>query len=384
MVRLISPYGPGGSNDISLRLLAEEFGRNLHQQFIVENKPGAGTRIANDTVAHAPGDGYTLLYVAAPYATAEALFGKLTYERKDLQPVAMAVIAPLFLIISADAPFKTLPELIAYGKSKPDGLTFASPGAGSQPHLAGELLFRDAGVKGLNIPFRGDAASYTELLAGRVDATLTALPTALPYIQSGKFIVLGVASAERSALYPQAPTLREQGFPNVAAAGWYGFMAPSTTPRAIVDKLQAEVLRALAEPAIKDKLTAQGLEVRAGTAAEFGQFIDNETQKMDRADPRGRASRASDGYEQGMEMKNALIKRAAAAATCSRAVDPDRTGAKEIRSRRIRHRDQGRPDRPAQRSGLGLCRDRQDPGRLHENDQRSGRRERPQGQLDPV
>ncbi|WP_439403245.1 Bug family tripartite tricarboxylate transporter substrate binding protein [Bradyrhizobium sp. DASA03068] len=282
MVRLISPYGPGGSNDISLRLLAEEFSRSLRQQFIVENKPGAGTRIANDMVAHAPGDGYTILYVAAPYATAEALFGKLTYERGDLQPIAIAVIAPLFLIISADAPFKTLPDLIAYGKSKPDGLTFASPGAGSQPHLAGELLFRDAGVKGLNIPFRGDAASYTELLAGRVDATLTALPTALPYIQSGKFTVLGVASAERSALYPQAPTLREQGFPNVVAAGWYGFMVPSTTPRAVVDKLQAEVLRALAEPAIKDKLTAQGLEVRAGTAAEFGQFIDAETQKWAR------------------------------------------------------------------------------------------------------
>lgn len=230
-------------------------------------------------MAHAPGDGYTFLYVAAPYATAEALFGKLTYERKDLQPVAMAVVAPLFLIISADAPFKTLPELIAYGKSKSDGLTFASPGAGSQPHLAGELLFRDAGVKGLNIPFRGDAASYTELLAGRVDATLTALPTALPYIQSGKFVVLGVASAERSPLYPRAPTLREQGFPNVAAAGWYGFMAPATTPRAIIDRFQTEVLRALADPGIKDKLTAQGLEVRAASAAEFGQFIDSETQK---------------------------------------------------------------------------------------------------------
>ena len=279
LVRLISPYGPGGSNDISLRLLADEFSRSLHQQFIVENKPGAGTRIANDLVAHAPGDGYTILYVAAPYATAEELFGKLTYERKDLRPVAMAVVAPLFLIISADAPFKTLPELIAYGKAKPQGLTFASPGAGSQPHLAGEILFRDAGVKGLNIPFRGDAASYTELLAGRVDATLTALPTALPYIQSGKFTVLGVASAERSALYPQALTLRAQGCPTVAAAGWYGFMAPATTPRAIVDKFQAEILRALAEPAIKDKLTAQGLEVRAGTAAEFGQFIDAETQK---------------------------------------------------------------------------------------------------------
>src|SRR3954464_13552901 len=190
MVRLISPYGPGGSNDISLRLLAEEFGRNLHQQFIVENKPGAGPGIANDTVAHAPGDGYTLLYVAAPYATAEALFGKLTYERKDLQPVAMAVIAPLFLIISADAPFKTLPELIAYGKSKPDGLTFTILRAGSQPHLAGELLSRDAGVRGINIPHDTDAASYTELLAARLDATLTALPTAIHSVPIGNFIPL--------------------------------------------------------------------------------------------------------------------------------------------------------------------------------------------------
>ncbi|OAF14242.1 ABC transporter substrate-binding protein [Bradyrhizobium centrolobii] len=279
MVRLISPYGPGGSNDISLRLFADELGRNLHQQFIVENKPGAGTRIANDLVAHAPGDGYTLLYVAAPYATAEALFGKLTYDRRDLQPVAMAVIAPLFLTISAHAPFKTLPELIAYGKSKSDGLTFASPGAGSQPHLAGELLFRDGGVKGLNIPFRGDAASYTELLAGRVDATLTALPTALPYIQSGKFTVLGVASAERSPLYPEAPTLREQGFPNVIAAGWFGFMAPSTTPQPIVERIQAAVLRALDNADIKQKLSAQGLEAHATPAAEFGRFIDAETHK---------------------------------------------------------------------------------------------------------
>ena len=138
-------------------------------------------------------DGYTFLYAAAPYATAEALYGKLNYERKDLQPVAMAVAAPIFLIINAQAPFKTLQELIAYGKSQPDGLTFGSPGAGSQPHLAAELLFRDAGVKGLNVPFRGDNMAYTELLAGRIDATLTAISTALPHIQSGKLRVLGVA-----------------------------------------------------------------------------------------------------------------------------------------------------------------------------------------------
>src|SRR6202140_375673 len=122
-VRMISPYGAGGANDISLRILAEYLGNRLGQQFIVENRPGAGTRLANEFVAHATPDGYTFLYAAAPYATAEALFGKLTYDpRKDLQPVAMAVMAPIFLIINAEAPFKNLRELIAYGKSKPDGL----------------------------------------------------------------------------------------------------------------------------------------------------------------------------------------------------------------------------------------------------------------------
>ncbi len=277
LVRLISPYGAGGANDISLRILAEQLGRRLGQQFIVENKPGAGTRIANETVAHAAPDGHTFLYAAAPYATAEALFGKLNYDRKDVQPVAMAVIAPIFLIVNAEAPFRNLQEMIAYGKSKPDGLTFASPGAGSQPHLAAELLFRDAGVKGLNVQYRGDSMAYTELVAGRVDATLTAISTALPYVETGKLRVLGVASAERSAIYPQAPTLREQGLPRVAAAGWYGMMAPAATPRPIVERLQAEILRALENPEVKQKLLVQGLEVHGGTAAEFGKFIDDET-----------------------------------------------------------------------------------------------------------
>ncbi|WP_028347193.1 Bug family tripartite tricarboxylate transporter substrate binding protein [Bradyrhizobium murdochi] len=279
LVRLVSPYGAGGANDISLRILAEQFGRSLNQQFIVENKPGAGTRIANELVARAAADGYTFLYAAAPYATAEALFGKLKYERKDLQPVAMTVMAPLFLIVNAKASFKNLQEMIAHGKSQPDGLTFASPGAGSQPHLAAELLLRDAGDKGLNVQYRGDAMAYTELLAGRVDATLTAISTALPHIRNGDFRVLGVASAERSAIYPQAPTLHEQGFPNVVASGWFGFMAPAGTPQPIVERMQQEINRALADPEVKQKLLAQGLETRAGSAAEFGKFIDDETRK---------------------------------------------------------------------------------------------------------
>jgi tripartite-type tricarboxylate transporter receptor subunit TctC len=279
VVRLISPYGAGGANDISLRILADHLERRLGQKFIVENKAGAGTRIANESVARAEPDGYTFLYVAAPYATAEALYGKLNYERKDLRPVAMAVAAPIFLIVNAEAPFKTLKELIAHGKSQAEGLTFGSPGAGSQPHLAAELLFRDAGVKGLNVPFRGDNMAYTELLAGRLDATLTAISTALPHIKAGKLRVLGVASAARSPIYPEAPTLREQGLTNVVAAGWYGFLAPAATPAAIADRMQDEVIRALADPEVKQKLLVQGLEARGGSAAEFAKFIDDETRK---------------------------------------------------------------------------------------------------------
>lgn len=279
-VRLISPYGAGGANDISARIIADHLRASLGQQFVVENKPGAGTRIANQMVARAAPDGYTVLYAAAPYATAEALYGKLPFDpRTDLKPVAMAALAPLFLIVNSQSPFKTLKELVAYGKSRLDGLTFASPGAGSQPHLAAQLLLRDAGVKGLNVHVRGDAVAYTELLAGRVDATLTAITTALPHIEAGKLRVLGVASADRSGVYPQAPTLREQGLPNVVASGWYGFMVPGATPAGITARLQAAVLRALSDPAVKARLLAQGLDAHGTTAADFGRFIDGETRK---------------------------------------------------------------------------------------------------------
>ena len=279
-VRLISPYGPGGSNDISARILAEELGRRFGQQFNVENRAGAGTRLANEAVAHAAPDGYTLLYAAAPFAIAEALYGKLAYDlRKDFQPITLAVLGPLFLIVNADSPFRTPADLIAYGKAKPGGLTFASPGSGSGPHMAAELLFKEAGVKGLNVHFRGDATAYTELLAGRVDATLTAIASALPHIQAGKLRVLGVASEERSPVYPQAATLREQGLPTVVGYGWFGLIAPAGTPAPIVSRLQAETNRALAEPAIRQRLIALGLQPRGGTPAEFSAFIDAESRK---------------------------------------------------------------------------------------------------------
>ena len=279
-IRMISPYGAGGANDISARILAEYLGKALGQQVVVENKPGAGTRLANEQVARAAPDGYTVLYAAAPYATAEALYGKLSFDpRKDLRPVILVAMAPLFLIVNADSGIKSAQDLVRYGRSRPAGLNFGSPGAGSQPNLAAELLLKDAKVRGVNIHFRGDAPAYAELLAGRIDATLTAITTALPHIQAGKLRVLGVASTARSALYPDAPTLREQGLPNVVASGWYGFMVPGKTPVQVVARLQVETNQALATPEIRQKFLAQGLEPRGGTAADFEAFIAGETRK---------------------------------------------------------------------------------------------------------
>lgn len=278
-VRLISPYAAGGSSDISLRLLAEYFEGKMGKKFFVENKPGAGSTIANQTVARADPDGYTFLYAAAPYETAEAMFGKLSYDpRKDLRPIALAMLVPLFLIVNANAPYKTLQEFIAYAKSKPDGVTFATPAAGSQPHLAAEFLIRTAGFKGICVQFGGDAPSYIELLAGRVDATTTALPTALPHIQSGALRVLGCFSDARSSAYPDAATLREQG-QDVVAAAWYGFMAPTATPDPIVEQMQSTIEQALSDATIRQKLVVQGMDAHYLPGREFGKFVDSESEK---------------------------------------------------------------------------------------------------------
>lgn len=279
-VKIVSPYGAGGPNDISARLLGDYVARRLGQPFIVENKTGAGTRVGNTFVANAQPDGYTILYAAAPYSTLEALYGKLGYDpKKDLQPVAMAATVPLFLVVNAETSIKTAQDLVAYGKSQANGLTFGSPGYGSLPHLAVELLLRDAGVKGLAVQYRGDVAAYTDLVAGRIDATLTAITAALPHIQSGKLRVIGVASRAQSEIYPEAATLQSQGLPNVVAAGWYGFMAPGGVPGSIVTRLESEINQALKDPDMRKALLAQGMEPQPGTASEFGQFISAEMNK---------------------------------------------------------------------------------------------------------
>ena len=279
-IRLVSPYGAGGSNDILTRVLGDFLGRRLGQAVVVENRAGADTRIANDYVAKAPPDGYTLLHAAAPIAIGEALYKDLPYDvHKSFASIASTAIAPLFLIVNAEAPYRTLAEFIRHVKARPEGATFGSPGAGSAPHLTAELLLRAAGAKGIVVQYRGDAPAYTELLAGRIDATLTAISTAIPHIQAGKLRVLGVATEERTPLYPEAPTLREQGMANVVGYGWYGLLAPAGTPPAVVERLNREINLAIADADVRRKAEAAGLQLRGGGAAEFSAFIASESRK---------------------------------------------------------------------------------------------------------
>lgn len=233
-MRLISPYGAGGSNDILTRVLGDFLARRLGQGVVVENKAGAGTRIANDFVAKAPADGYTLLHAAAPIAIGEALYKDLPYDvHKSFAAIASTAIAPLFLVVNADAPYKSLAEFIKHAKADPKGATFGSPGAGSAPHLTAELLLRASGAKGIVVQYRGDAAAYTELLAGRIDATLTAISTAIPHIQAGKLRVLGVAKSARRSTRRLRPSGSRDCLPWWATVGTACSRRPARRPASL-------------------------------------------------------------------------------------------------------------------------------------------------------
>ena len=279
-VRLVCPYAAGGSSDILTRVLGDFLTQRLGQPFVVENRAGAGTRIANDYVAKAAPDGYTILHAAAPIAIGESLYPNLPYDlHKSFEPIVSTAIAPLFLVVNADAPYKTVEEFVKWGKANPKGFTFGSPGSGSAPHLTAEMFIRATGAKGLVAQFKGDAPAYTELLAGRIDATLTAISTAVPHIQAGKLRVLAVANEARTPLQPEVPTFVESGLKGVVGYGWYGLMAPAGTPAAVLQRLNAQTNAAIADAEVKKKAEAAGLQLRGGTQAAFRSFLDAEVKK---------------------------------------------------------------------------------------------------------
>ena len=274
-IHIVVPFPPGGPTDVLGRLLGQALGETFGQSVIVDNKAGAAGNIGVDQVAKAAPDGYTLGIVpAGNVAVNPTLFASLPYKAADLAPVTMLATVDNVLVVNAEAvPARNLRELLELATKKPGALSYASPGAGSQAHLAGALLELSTGVHLLHVPYRGIAPAVNDLVGGQVSMMFAPLQTALPHIKSGKLRAIGIASQKRSPLLPDLPTIAEQGVAKFEAVSWYALMVPAATPADVIDKLGAATTRFLALPDTRAKLAAQGMDGGGGSAQELAATV---------------------------------------------------------------------------------------------------------------
>jgi tripartite-type tricarboxylate transporter receptor subunit TctC len=278
-VRIIIGIPPGGPLDLSARLIGQRLSERLGQQFIIDNRPGAGGNLGTEAVVRAPPDGHTLLLAFAANAINASLFASLNYDFiRDIAPVASINRIPIVLAAHPSFPARTVAELIAYAKANPGTVDMATPGKGTGPHLAGELFKMMAGVDMVHVPYRGSGPMMPDLLSGQVQVAFDAASSFVPHIRAGKLRALAVATATRLEALPDVPTVADT-VPGFEASGWCGFGAPRNTPPAIIDTLNRETNAALADPAIAAHLADVGAIVLAGSPADFGAFIAQETQK---------------------------------------------------------------------------------------------------------
>ncbi len=273
-IRIVVPYPPGGFNDTLGRTLAAKFTESWGQPAIVENKPGANTLIGSDFVAKSPPDGYTLLIVAFPFAVTPSLIKNMPYDTvKDFIPVILAAQSPNILVVNPELPVKSVGELIALAKSKPDGLSYASTGNGSSNHISMELFKSLAGVKLVHIPYKGSAPAVTDLLGGQVQVMFDNAPNVMPQVKAGRLRALAQSGLTRSSIAPELPTVAEAGVQGYEVTVWFGLVAPAGTPREVIVKLNIEVLKILAMPDVRDRFLAQGVEPMGSTPEQFGEHI---------------------------------------------------------------------------------------------------------------
>jgi tripartite-type tricarboxylate transporter receptor subunit TctC len=279
-MRVVVPFPPGGPTDVLGRLLGQGLQDAWKQTVVVENKAGAGGNIGVDTIAKSAPDGHTIGVVpVGNIAVNPVLFPNLPYKAADLAPVTMLATVDNVLLVHAEVPAKSLKELLALATTKPGTLSFASPGAGSQAHLAGELLQIAGNVKLIHVPYKGIGPALNDLLGGQVSMMFAQLSSALPHIKSGKLRALGVASLSRPTVLPDVPTIAEQGLANFESVSWYALMVPAGTPVDAVERLAAETRRVLAQPETRDKLGALGMQVGGGTPAQLATTIDIESRR---------------------------------------------------------------------------------------------------------
>jgi tripartite-type tricarboxylate transporter receptor subunit TctC len=278
-VSLVSGFAPGGSADITARLIGQWLSERLGQQFVIENRPGASSNIATEAVVRAPADGYTLLLVTGANATSATMYDKLNFSFiRDIAPVASVMRCPFVMVVNPSVPAKSVPEFIAYAKANPRKLNMASPGIGSGVHIAGELFKMMAGVDMVHVPYRGAGPSLTDLIGGQVQVTFESMPAAIGYIRAGTLRALAVTATQRSEALPDIPTVAEF-VPGYDVSAWYGVGAPKATPDGIVEKLNKEINAGLADPKIKARLADLGGTPLVGSPADFGKLIADETEK---------------------------------------------------------------------------------------------------------
>jgi tripartite-type tricarboxylate transporter receptor subunit TctC len=279
-IKLVVPSSPGGGTDIVARILGQKLSEQLGQQFVVENRAGAGTVIGNDAVAKSAPDGYTLLMGLSTLAINPSMYAKLPYDAlRDFAPISQSVSACNILILHPSVPAKTVVELIALARAKPGSLTFGSAGMGTNPHLSGELFKSLARIDMVHVPFKGSGQSIISQLAGEIAANFPSVPTAMPYVKAGRLRGIGVTTLKRVEVLPDVPSIAEAGLPGYEATQWFGLLAPAGTPRPIIDRLYQESSRALRSADMKERMTAEGLEVVGSTPEEFASYIRSETEK---------------------------------------------------------------------------------------------------------
>ena len=278
-VKLVIGFAPGGPADIVARVVGQSLSEQLGQPFVIENKPGAGTTIATETVVRSAPDGYTLLWTTSADEINATLYRHLHYDfLRDVAPVASIDLLPLVMEVNPAFPAKSVVEFIAYAKANPGKINFASGGVGSSQHVAGELFDFMTGIKMVHVPYRGAALAVNDLLAGQVQVTFSPIPLSLGYIRAGKLRVLAVTSAKRSPALPDVPTVAET-LPGYEAVAIDGLGAPAGTPAEIIATLNKAVNAALADPNVKAKLAHFGAEPNPMSSADFGKFIAAETDK---------------------------------------------------------------------------------------------------------
>jgi tripartite-type tricarboxylate transporter receptor subunit TctC len=284
-IRIIAQFTPGSSTDILARIVAAKLSQDWNQQVVVDNRPGAGGVVGTEMGAKANPDGYTLtMAVSAAFGINPSLYAKLPYDVvKDFAPISTLGLTPQTLVVNPSTAYKTVKEFVAAANDKPGQINYASLGTGSTSHLTMEMFRSAAGIKLNHVPFKGSAEAHTQLIGGQIPAMFDAIPATLPQIKGGRLRGLGIATLKRSQFLPDLPTIAEAGYAGFEAVGWIGIAAPAKTPTAILDKLNAEMVKIIHEPDVQEKLATLAFTPVGDTRAQFAAFMKSEIAKWGKA-----------------------------------------------------------------------------------------------------